>query len=288
LPPNAPSAAGDPAIYCADLVRRLDHDRYLCTLFAPTELRPYLFALYAFNVEIALVREQVSEPFLGQMRLQWWRETLADMAAGQIRQHPVAIALAAAIDACRLPGDAFERIVVARESDLDDAPPADIAALEAYAEGTSGILARLATAVLGAREPQVGEAARHVGISWALVGLLRAVPFHASQRRLYLPRDLLARAGVEPESIFEGKPGAGLSEIVREIAEHATQHLICARALRRDVPRAALPALLPATLAELYLRRLARVGYAPFAPALHRPSGMRALRLTLASLLGRY
>ena len=155
------------------------------------------------------------------------------MSSGRIRQHPVAIALAAAIDACRLPGEAFERILVARESDLDDTPPADVAALEVYAELTSGTLVRLAAAVLGARGPQVEAAARHVGISWALVGLLRAVPFHASQRRLYLPRDLLARAGIEAQSIFDGRPGAGLSAVVREIALRAAQHLEDARALRR-------------------------------------------------------
>ena len=64
------------ADYCHDLVRAGDKDRYLASLFAPDELRPYLLALYAFNIEIARVRETVSEAALGEIRLQWWRDAI--------------------------------------------------------------------------------------------------------------------------------------------------------------------------------------------------------------------
>jgi phytoene synthase len=57
----------------AELVRRHDRDRYMTALFAPAARREALFALYAFNYEIARVREAVTQPTLGQIRLQWWR-----------------------------------------------------------------------------------------------------------------------------------------------------------------------------------------------------------------------
>ena len=63
--------------HCAALVREADRDRYLATLFAPAEHRDALFALYAFNVEIARVRELAREPLPGEIRLQWWREVLS-------------------------------------------------------------------------------------------------------------------------------------------------------------------------------------------------------------------
>src|SRR5207244_12479744 len=52
------------ASYCAELLRRQDSDRYLTALFAPSDRREALFALYAFNLEIARAREAVSEPFI--------------------------------------------------------------------------------------------------------------------------------------------------------------------------------------------------------------------------------
>lgn len=59
---------------CGRDLQRLDPDRWLTTLFAPDASRPGLFALYAFNAEIARARESVSQPMIGQIRLQWWRE----------------------------------------------------------------------------------------------------------------------------------------------------------------------------------------------------------------------
>ena len=67
----------------AALVRRHDRDRFQTALFAPAARREALFALYAFNYEIARVRESVREPMLGQIRLQWWREAIDAAFAGE-------------------------------------------------------------------------------------------------------------------------------------------------------------------------------------------------------------
>jgi phytoene synthase len=280
--------AHDPLTYCADQVRRLDHDRYLCALFAPSADQPHLLALYAFNLEIARVREIVSEPVIGQMRLQWWRDALAEIGAGNVRAHPVAQALARAMEGRPVRAELFERLLTAREIDLGDEPPADLAALERYAEDTSSALLQAGLDLLGAADAAADDAARHIGLAWSLVGLLRAVPFHARRRRLFLPADLLAGVGIDRERLFEGRPGSGLCDIARGLAGRAAEHLGQARAHRRTVPRAARPVLLPAILADTHLRRLARAGYDPFAPALQRPLGGDALRLSWASLWNRY
>src|SRR5579864_3974017 len=82
----------------AALVRRHDRDRYQTALFAPADRREALFALYAFNYEIARVREIVTQPMLGQIRLQWWREIVAAAYEdGPPRPHEVAGPLAAVI-----------------------------------------------------------------------------------------------------------------------------------------------------------------------------------------------
>src|SRR4051794_33905271 len=101
------------ARYSAEQVRRFDHDRYLCTLFLPGAARADVLALYAFNVEVARIRESVREPMMGQIRLQWWREIIENAPRGDLRNHPVALALASAIRGRSLPLEPFERLLVA-------------------------------------------------------------------------------------------------------------------------------------------------------------------------------
>jgi phytoene/squalene synthetase len=74
-----PTNAEADAAYCLDQVRRFDRDRYLTALFATPSARADLMALYAFNLEVAKTREMVREPMMGLMRLQWWRDCIADI-----------------------------------------------------------------------------------------------------------------------------------------------------------------------------------------------------------------
>lgn len=273
---------------CAAELRRHDPDRFLTALFAPAERRESLFALYAFNLEVARVREAVTEPMLGRIRLQWWREAIEGIYAGEPRRHYVIDPLTEAVARHRLSRALFDRLIDSRERDMESEPPADIAELVGYAEGSSGSLVELAVELLSDEPPaeQLRGTARRVGSAWALVGLLRAVPFHARAGRLYLPKDVSAAAGLRRADLFALRPTPALAETVRGIAEEARRHLEAAR--RSPVPRRAIPALLPATLAELYLRRLAAARYNPFDTRVQQAPPLRVVRLLLARALGRF
>ncbi len=272
------------------LVRTSDRDRFLTALFAPVEHRESLFALYGFNAELARVREVVSEPLLGQMRLQWWRESIDAIYEGRpVRRHEVVEPLAETIRARSLTRAYFDRMIDAREADLAGEPPADLDSLAAYAEGSAAPLVLLALEALGVRDAATMAAGREVGIAYALAGLLAATRFHAAKRRTYLPADLLAAQNIQlHRTIYELKPAPGLAEVAAAVAARARAHLDAARSRRREVPRAALPALLPAVLASRLLARLERVGFDVLSPRLARPDGGKSLGLTLAVLLGRY
>jgi phytoene synthase len=131
-------------------------------------------------------------------------------------------------------------------------------------------------------------AAREVGIAYALTGLLRAIPFHARARRLYIPADLSREVGLDVAALFELKPTAALPIAAGRLAAGAHAHLSAARARARSIPAAALPALLPARLASVYLRALERGGFDVFDPRLALPRGGNGLRLAWAALIRRY
>ena len=274
--------------YCGRELRRGDRDRYLASLFAPAEAREALFALYAFNLEVARTAEVISEAMLGRIRLQWWREAVAEIYEGRPRRHEVVLPLAAAVERHNLTRVHFERLLESRELDLEEEGPADLAALEDYAEATSSTLLWLALEILGETGAPAREAARRLGIAWALTGLLRAVPFHASRKRLTLPRDLVEETGVDLRALFEMKSSPGLRHAVAQVAARAREHLDTARNAGTSLPRASKTALLPGVLAGHYLSVLARAGHDPFAPAVARDRPGKVWRLAAARLLGRY
>jgi phytoene synthase len=267
-----------------DLVRRVDHDRYLCILFAPAERRAALLALLAFNHEIARAREAVSEPILGQIRLQWWRESIEGIYGGTVRRHEVVEPLAEAVGRHRLSRVHFDALIDARERDLEDAPMSDLAELEAYVEGTSAPLSALMVEVLGGDK---SEAARHAAIAFALVGLMRAVPFHAAQARVCLPADRLTAHGLSAIDVLSGQPSVALRAVVGEVLGRAQEHLVAARRAGRTTPRAMRPAVLPAVLARMYRARLATLDDDPYDARVEIGSLRRQLGLLRSYVTGR-
>jgi phytoene synthase len=123
-------------LHCEQLVRTLDKDSFIATLYAPQERRPWLFALHAFALEIARVRKTVRDPMAGTIRLQWWLEALSELRPEEAAASPVMIALQ---DASRRAGVALTPLTAAVESRQDEL------------RGEPAIAAKAATFVMAAR-----------------------------------------------------------------------------------------------------------------------------------------
>jgi len=256
----------DAFAYCAELVRTADRDRFLSALFAPAECRAALHALYAFNVEVARVREVAREPLPGEIRLQWWSEVVNGERAEEAAANPVASALLAVIERHRLAVPALTALLDARRFDLYDDAMARLADLEAYARKTSSTLFAFAAQILAGAEAEATDAvATSAGIAYAIAGLIRAFPLHAARRQLYVPLELIERQGVEPQDIFAGRSSKNLRAALAELQAIARRHLFAAHQQIATLPDAALPAFLPVALVRPSLDRLARRD--PFAPA---------------------
>jgi len=261
----------DASAYSADIVRVADRDRYLADLFAPEAARRQLFVLHAFNSEIARVRDSVREPALGEIRLQWWRDALHGDAAG----HPVASALKQAIGEFSLPLVAFDNLLEARKFDLYDDPMPSLNDLEGYAGETSSALMQLAAIILaGGADPDTTELSGHGGVAYALTGLMRALPIHASRRQCYLPGDLVAAHGLDLETLFAGRMTPPLVALLLEMRSVVRRHLDDARRLIAGIDGTLLPAFLPLALVEPRLRVLEKPGFNP----LRMASGMMPWR----------
>jgi len=177
--------------HCESLVREQDHDRWLASLFAGADRRPYLHALYAFDREIAVVPQRVNEALAGEMRLQWWRDALAGAARGDVSGHPVAAALLDTVARCGLPLEPLTALIDMRALDLYDDPLSSLDALETHGRQTASTIFDLAARILD-REASVAEVAGPAGVAATLTAALRSSRHRGVSS--IAPADLRARA----------------------------------------------------------------------------------------------
>ena len=227
-------AIDDDIAACADMVHRADPSRFRAAMAAPVAARAVLFPVYAFNLEVARAPWVTNEPMIAEMRMQWWRDALDEIAAGApVRRHMVATPLARVLDADG--AGLLDALIEARRADIEGAPVPGDDGFEPYISATSGNLMLAAARALG---PAAPEAVRDAGHAIGVANWLRAVPALAASGRRTLPE---ARAAT-----------------VRDLARDALRRLARARRARGQVSRAAGPALLPVWEAGPVLRRALR------------------------------
>ncbi|KQT60517.1 MULTISPECIES: phytoene/squalene synthase family protein [unclassified Aureimonas] len=243
----------------ADLVRREDPDRAVSLAFAPADRREALTALYAFNIETARVRDQISQPLPGEIRLQWWRDTLEAAAAAEGASsggHPVAEALTQAMRTHALPFAAFDRFLEQRIFDLYDDPMPSRADFEAYAGGTASTLITLACLILDeSAARQASDAAGHAGVAQLAAGVLRLLPIHRRRGQVFIPADILEASGCTREALLAGD-AAPSARAVQAMVAYARGHVAAYRAASAALPATLRPAFLPAELTPIYLDRI--------------------------------
>lgn len=211
---------------CAGIVERGDPLRFRTAMMAPVSKRAALFALYAFNVEVSRAPWVTQESMIAEMRLQWWRDVLDEIAAGgTVRRHEVASPLAEILSPEQ--AQMLDELVAARCWDIYRDPFEDAADLTRYIDQTAGHLMWVAAQLLGtADEAPVRRAGYAAGIgAW-----LRAIP-------------ALEDAGRVP--LLDGTPDG-----VVALATEGLSALAQARAGRAGIARGCAPALLLATAAE--------------------------------------
>jgi 15-cis-phytoene synthase len=262
------SADGDraAAAFCAELVRSHDFPRYASTLFLPAAQRRAVLAVYAFNVEISRVREQVSQPLPGEIRLQWWTDMLAGAGHGGVEGNPVAAELLLAIRGCHLPAERLSRLIDEHQFDLYNDPMPTMPALEGYINDTACALLSLAAAISGYQSEEIEHLARHAGLAQGIVQVISALPLDAARRQLFVPLQLLESHGSDMEEVFSGKQTPRVRAALDQLIAEAREHLKTAFALLAGAPAPVRPVFLPLALVRRDLMRMSRADSDPFMP----------------------
>ena len=216
-------------------LKQVDPDRCRAAVLGPARERESLLLLYGFHYELAKVPELVSEPMIGQIRYQWWRDALAEIyEARPVRTHEIATPLATLLNEAGVPRFWCDRLIDARERDLDPTPFSNLSEAKDYCRQSSGTLMQIAVKILC---EQPNEAVLDLGEAWGLTGLARSYG--------YYDKGMLSQISFE------------------QICEEAERQYQNARAGLGDVQSHAFPALAYGALIPKYLKKLTHAGHDP-------------------------
>lgn len=249
--------------YCVNQLRQGDYDSYLIRQFVPRSAQDAYDALRTLNLELARLPETVSNPTIGRLRMQFWRDTIDNTFAGDPPREPISILLHKAInDLAQRTGSNrsttsikfwLSRFIDTRDKYMDNRPFTSLAALEDYAENTYSTLMYMTLAAMPLRSVHMDHLASHIGKACGLVATLRGVPVLAAPPRpvntpggvqhgnlrnqaLQLPLDVMAEVGLREEDVFRhGPQAAGLQDAIFKVATRAHDHLITAREMITNI-----------------------------------------------------
>jgi len=230
--------------------------------------------------------------------MQFWRDAVQSIGKGTPTNHPVVLALHDTTREVDLPAYHLKRIIDAREAELHSPTHMTMDSLLAHAESTSSTLNYLLLRLLSLHTSDLlSHIASHMGVAQTIATLLRALPYHASQRRMVIPAEITAKHGVNQEAVFRSIGSGGmdvadngrkLEEAVFEFATVANDHMLTAREMFKEeggkVPAKAMPLFLSMIPVSYFLQRLEAANFNAFEPTLQRKDWRLPWRVWSGSL----
>ncbi|MEO1703358.1 MAG: phytoene/squalene synthase family protein [Pseudomonadota bacterium] len=236
-------------------LKKADPVRYASVLYMPETKRPAVASLWLFQTEIERIRDLVSEPLPGEIRLQWWRDVLEGLRDGEATQNPLAVALLDTVENNGLRRDLFVAYVEAMAFDLYDDPMQDSDQFEGHMGETLSVFFQMICQILAGTPIPAGDAAGHAGVAFGVARCLVDMAKHRARTQIYVPGDMLAANGVTAEAWRAVDETAEKLQVVNTFASYGLDHLDKAKRAISNVPKECHPAFLPLAICGNILRQ---------------------------------
>ena len=269
---------------CGQLVQQYDRDRYLCALFTDTIRREALFSIYAFYYEISRIKFRVTDPLLGQIRFQWWRESIDKVLEGRIERHEIIIGLDAAIRNYKLHRILFFDLIDIWESGLTGFRFTTIKELIDFCLETDGKLGDIALEILNAKNIETYQAARNISVALGLMTLLRNSNSLVYKKAIMFPVEIWEKHTIIESKFLKNEFHDGLRDAVKDLGLLIKEFLNLARNLTNVEYKIASPILLQGPLIGVYLKELEHADWNIFHESLNSRPRLQAWHLLAASM----
>jgi squalene synthase HpnC len=200
--------------YCEALVRARHHNYPVASMFARSQLRKHIFALFAFaRVADDFADEKTYEGRRAR-ELDRWEEQLDDAYRGYA-DHPVFIALADTVDKFALPITEFTELLSGFRTDLERRRYATFDELRSYTRQAAEPIGRLLLYIAGYRAPELHAYADDLSSGVAVARLIQDVADDWQRGRVYLPAEDLRHFGVTEDDIEAHRVVPAVGALVR-------------------------------------------------------------------------
>lgn len=198
----------------------LGSSAYYSVRLCPPEVRDPLALLLGWYREVWSVLEEVSDPGVARLKLQWWREEVKRSHRGGA-QHPLTRALAPSIPMHQLPLEPFLTVIDGVEDRVRGRYPADLEALLGTLGREMGSLFELLARCQGLSEEGKLARARAAGVASALTYLIRDLGTAVRAGRFTLPQALLRTEGLQRLDLTPATSRPALAHVLARLAATA-------------------------------------------------------------------
>jgi phytoene synthase len=251
---------------------------YYAFMFLPHTRRAAITAFYAFCREVDDVVDEVGDPGVAAVKLNWWRQEVSRAFAGT-PSHPVTQALMPLASAHGIDESHLQAVIEGCQMDLEQTRYLDFATLRRYCHLVAGVVGEVAASIFGRTSEQTIAYAHTLGRALQLTNIIRDVGDDARRGRIYLPMDEMQRFGVKAAEILQRQAPWGYSdrftELMRFQAQRAQQTYDEALALLPEADRESQrPGLMMANIYRTLLREIEDDGF----QVLHQRTSLTPLR----------
>uniref|UniRef100_A0A8R1TII1 NADH dehydrogenase (Ubiquinone) complex I, assembly factor 6 n=1 Tax=Onchocerca volvulus TaxID=6282 RepID=A0A8R1TII1_ONCVO len=300
LKPPSKKVINEALNQCLQITRKRDYTNYVAGLVMPSEIQPALFTLLAFNVELAVIRDQVvrSSGVSGIYRLQFWKDTLDVLygqAKGPLPRQPVAIALS--VFRHHFDEHLLRNLIVARQRTLGDRPFESLNDIRRYGIETTGSVIQLMMHLLSgyhlAKEVLLSkeaiQAVESMSYAVSIITLIRSVMPLLARGIFLLPSDLMEKYHLSADDVLGNKKQNALRDLVMELTNIAEEELLKSRQYRGSIePNLRLALMASGTTLDHLVKTLHKSNYNLLNARLQRGYDLLAWRLWWRKLLGQY
>ncbi len=187
--------------YCRNKTLAAGSSFYYSFLFLPKEQKDAITIVYAFCREVDDIVDECTEKSVATTKLQWWA-TEIDRAFNGQPTHPVGLALADIIPKFKLQRVWFDEILQGMHMDLQYQGYQSYADLKLYCHCVASTVGMLAASIFGYSDPKTLEYAKHLGLAFQTINIIRDIGEDARRGRIYIPESELAKFNITPTEIL--------------------------------------------------------------------------------------
>ena len=214
-----------PDEYCQQKAASSGSSFYYSFLFLSPNRRRAITALYAYCREVDDVVDECADAQIAAVKLDWWRQELARLYAGQ-PEHPVTLALLPALTEFNLPQEQLLEIIDGMAMDLQQTRYLDFKALSLYCYRVASVVGLLAAEIFGFTDRQTQKYAHNLGTAFQLTNIIRDVGEDARRGRVYLPLDELQRFEVPVADILNARYTDNFCRLMEFQIKRAEQYYV--------------------------------------------------------------